>query len=216
MRKSIHQLNLTQNIRAIRCQYVHLEHHNLSWWLVYNLTSYTLNLVTKHNQGTTVCWMSSRRQLAVFSPKVTLLIQTNMTNSSWKSRLRTDPIFRRNAYKMFPTIGIGLDLFVRSTQNQLLEYLENHLIDLESPNITGTSTPILSTVTSDITSLSTSGRQLQWKTVENTASHSFRWHFSRMVWTRTMKFCTLIKNNRPHKPAGNDITSCFWSAAKCY
>ena len=67
-----------------------------------------------------------------------------------------------------------------------------------SPNFTGTFTPTLSTATSDMTSLSTSGRNLQDKTVENTASVGFGWYLSRTI----MKFYTLIEENGPHRSAG--------------
>ena len=47
--------------------------------------------------------------------------------------------------------------------------------------------------------------------VETTVSDGFEWNFSRMVQARNMKFYALIEDNRPHKPAGNDATSCFRS-----
>ena len=56
----------------------------------------------------------------------------------------------------------------------------------------------------------------QSKTVENTTSDGFGWNTSRRVKARIIKFYMLIEDNRLHKCAGNDVTSCFWSAAKCY
>ena len=78
---------------------------------------------------------------------------------------------------------------------------------LESPNFTQTSIP------------STIGRHYllpigsyRGKTVENTAFDGFGWNFSRTVQISIMKFYAVIEDKRPHKPAGNDVTSCFQSA----
>ena len=55
-------------------------------------------------------------------------------------------------------------MFVRSTRNLLLKYLENRLtLDLESTNFIRAFIPTLSTATPDMTSLSTSGRKLWGK-----------------------------------------------------
>ena len=59
--------------------------------------------------------------------------------------------------------------------------------------------PTWSTAIPDMTSLSTSGRKLYGKTVENTASEAFGWNFSRTVQARILKFYKFIEDNRSHK-----------------
>ena len=54
------------------------------------------------------------------------------------------------------------------------------------------------------------------KTVENTDSDGFWWNISKTVQGRIMKFYKLVEDNRPHQKPGNDVTSIFRSAAKCY
>ena len=44
--------------------------------------------------------------------------------------------------------------------------------------------------------------------------HPLAWNFSRTVWARITKFY-LLGGNRLHETTGYDITSYFWSAAKC-
>ena len=103
-------------------------------------------------------------------------------------------------------------LFVHSTRKQLLEYLENR-----SPNCTRTSILTLSTAAADMTSLSTSGWKVQGKKQSIIPPPAASGGISRMVLqTRFAKFYTLIEDNRPHKHAGNGVTSCFRLAAKCY
>ena len=75
--------------------------------------------------------------------------------------------------------------------------------ELESPNFTGTSKPTCPICAPDIAAK---------KTVENTASGSFRWNFSRKVIARITKFYTVVGNIWPHKSARYDVTSHVQSA----
>ena len=98
----------------------------------------------------------------------------------------------------------------------------NKLFDIESPNFTGTFIPIFATVVPDMTSVSTSGRKLLGKTVENAASDGNGWNFSRMVQARIVKYDTLIEDKRHHKSTNlPEMTSLapssrLQNAIKCY
>ena len=68
----------------------------------------------------------------------------------------------------------------------------------------------------DMSSISSYGRQLSRKGGRKRRLRHFRWrNISRMVCAMTNKFHRLIEDDRPHKPAGHDVASCFPSAAKC-
>ena len=88
-------------------------------------------------------------------------------------------IFRRNAWKALCSIGIGFAMFVRSTQNQHLEYLknrsQNHQILHGHPHW-----HCLQPYQIWRHYLFPFGSYSE-KTVENTTSDSFGWNFSRTV-----------------------------------
>ena len=88
---------------------------------------------------------------------------------------------------------------------------------LESPNLAHTSILTYLTAIPDMTSLATFDWQLSKfkKLVENAASYGFGSNFSRTFKARITIFNKPIGDNRPHKPVRYDVTSCFWSAAKC-
>ena len=52
------------------------------------------------------------------------------------------------------------------------------------------------------------------KTIENPTSDSFSWNFLRKVYARINKFQKVVWDNSPHKSAGYDVVSCFWSTVK--
>ena len=77
---------------------------------------------------------------------------------------------------------------------------------LKSPNFTGTSMPTSFIATVYMSSLSYREKLSKMTASGEIFQEQFKW------WSRS--FYTLIDNNRPHKRAGYDVTSCFRSAAK--
>ena len=90
--------------------------------------------------------------------------------------------FWRSLSELFKIIllqGLASLLFVDCIHHKASGMTISRTVYLESPNFTGTSVPTYFTATLVVTSLTTSGRKLSWKTGENAASDGSGWNFFR-------------------------------------
>ena len=104
--------------------------------------------------------------------------------SLYCANLHTGRVYNHTGYNVtiyFRSKVIDVRKMAENAHRRLRLCMSRELFELESLNFIVTSTPNYPPCALDIISLTTSGRNLSPKTVENEASDVFRWNFSRKV-----------------------------------